>query len=865
MFGNTTGTAAAAVLIAFASWPLAAQEAAPEHKAFRAAQGKLLEKVRASASEAARRVDASPPVTRSSGPRVNERRRSSVDTGRHAKSTEAHSLSELGATAPFCYSARGTILVAALSDGSGLAVWNTPQQKQLRQLEQSDEGYALLAISSDARWIAGIPRGDSDRIDVWRADTGRRVSSIDAPGGRKLKLEFVAGGQQLSVWSASGEATVYDLPRGNSAPATDTAKNFHQRSLLPRDSSPGSAAESPPQARPSAPQAKPPAPKSAPPARPMMSPRGPAAEPESEPPVASQAPSSSAPYRVEAPKVGELGGGEGSAPSYDAQLRSRAMQAEVEPDAESEAEPDGSMADEESSQPGAAAPAGEAWPQMAAPTEEAPATEAPAAEAWPQMSAPAEESDALSSDPSGGSVSPMMGPTETGPVEPPAASFHPEVEETVPTATSRARVAPPTAAPTAQAKTPEVTSVNIHFATNRNRLIPVDRVWSVYFSGFFVSLPAFVIYAAIVLAMLVFPWFGKRTWAASVAVLGIASLFAMATLEAYVRSQLRDELSGELYGCRPTDISYGKCTISVPLPQNRQAGELSRPVSVWIFEAPENPEKHFMLRDVKEHAGKDEFYGSLAGQLSLSETGAALLFIHGYNVSFEDAIFRTAQLAVDLKFPGAAISFCWPSYADPVKYTFDEQHAEVSVPALREVMQDLATRSGAKHIHVIAHSMGNRVLAGALRSMDPSLQERNKEVFRELVLAAPDIDSRVFQTQVLPYIARNVQHCTLYASARDRALLMSRAFHNFQRLGETQPELLVSDGIDTIDATLVDTSLLGHSYIGDAQSIVADLHNLVVSGKRPLERPGLQTLQQNALHYWSIKPELQATSGSLTR
>lgn len=462
-------------------------------------------------------------------------------------------------------------------------------------------------------------------------------------------------------------------------------------------------------------------------------------------------------------------------------------------------------------------------------------------------------------------MSAPMTADEAGPVEPPAASFHPEAEETVPTARSRAPVAPPSPTPASQVKAPDVTSVNIHFATNRNRLIPADRAWSVYFSGFFVSLPAFVIYGTVVLGMLVLPWFGKRSWAASIALFGIAGLFAMATLEAYVRSQLRDELTGELYGCRPTDVSYGKCTISVPLPKNRQAGELSRPVSVWIFEAPENPEKHFMLRQVKEHADKEEFYNSLSGQLSLSDSGAALLFIHGYNVSFEDAIFRTAQLAVDLKFPGTPIAFCWPSYADPIKYTFDEQNAEVSVPALREVLQDLAARSGAKHIHVIAHSMGNRVLAGALRSMDPSLQMKNKEVFRELVLAAPDIDSRVFQSQMLPYITRNVQHCTLYASARDRALLMSRAFHNFQRLGETEPDLLVSDGIDTIDASLVDTSLLGHSYIGDAQSIVADLHALVVSGKRPLERPGLQTLQQNALRYWSIKPELQATSGSLTR
>ena len=176
------------------------------------------------------------------------------------------------------------------------------------------------------------------------------------------------------------------------------------------------------------------------------------------------------------------------------------------------------------------------------------------------------------------------------------------------------------------------------------------------------------------------------------------------------------------------------------------------------------------------------------------------------------------------------------------------------------MLDDLASRSGAKRIHIIAHSMGNRVLAGALRNMDAVSQVRNKQAFSELVLAAPDIDSRVFRSQVLPSIVSNTQHCTLYASSRDRALLMSRVFHNYQRLGETQPELLVANGVDTIDASLVDTSLLGHSYIGDVQSIVSDLHDLVVAGKRATERIGLETLRRDALKYWLIKPDLEAAA-----
>lgn len=138
-------------------------------------------------------------------------------------------------------------------------------------------------------------------------------------------------------------------------------------------------------------------------------------------------------------------------------------------------------------------------------------------------------------------------------------------------------------------------------------------------------------------------------------------------------------------------------------------------------------------------------------------------------------------------------------------------------------------------------------------------------MFREIVLAAPDIDSRVFQTQVLPHLEENTQHCTLYASSHDRALMMSRYFHNYQRLGETEPQLIVANGMDTIDASLVDTSLLGHSYIGDVQSIVSDLHDLVVVGKRPMDRGGLESELLGELIYWAIKPGLQTASDADTR
>jgi esterase/lipase superfamily enzyme len=631
--------------------------------------------------------------------------------------------------------------------------------------------------------------------------------------------------------SPEEERSVQDATKSFAAPPKAAAP------LIQPPAEPKIAAPSEPIARPpavvrsapkmAAPGAPPPQPQMAPPiaapAAPQTSPREPVAE------DAQPTPGAPAPVfddvRSALPE-GPPAGDARSAPQTDAAPPPTA----AEPLTETEAAP---------SEPAAAAPEEmEFEPAAAAPDE-------PDAAPPPETgAAPREAADLLEeAEPR---PSPSAAPAETSSGDPAAES-------------ARETTAEPR-------REPDPSSVLVHFATNRNRLAPKDREWLVYFRGFFTTLPAFVVYGVMLLAILILPWFGKRAWAGYALVTGALVLCAMGSLEAYVRSQLRDELTGELYGSRPTELSYGACEISVPLARNRQPGELNRPVSVWIFEAPQNPEKHFMLRRVVEHADKEAFHKSLTAEIEKSGTQSALLFLHGYNVSFEDALFRTAQLTVDLKFPGAAIAFSWPSYADPVKYTFDEQNAEVSIPALRELLQDVTSRSGATRIHVIAHSMGNRVLAGALRTMDREAQERNKKVIREIVLAAPDIDRRVFESQVLPHVAQNTQHCTLYASSRDRALLISRYFHNYQRLGETEPELIVAHGMDTIDASLVDTSLLGHSYIGDVQSIVSDLHELVVSGKRPVERLGLEALQRGELLYWAIKPRLEtATDAALRR
>src|SRR5262245_28654371 len=118
--------------------------------------------------------------------------------------------------------------------------------------------------------------------------------------------------------------------------------------------------------------------------------------------------------------------------------------------------------------------------------------------------------------------------------------------------------------------------------------------------------------------------------------------------------------------------------------------------------------------------------------------------IHGYNVTFEDAARRTAQIAYDLGFSGAPVFYSWLSQGTVTSYTIDESNIEWTQASLRIFLEDFFARSTAHNVYLIAHSMGNRALTHAVSSLlneNPTL----KNHLRELILAAPDIDAEVFK------------------------------------------------------------------------------------------------------------------------
>jgi len=280
---------------------------------------------------------------------------------------------------------------------------------------------------------------------------------------------------------------------------------------------------------------------------------------------------------------------------------------------------------------------------------------------------------------------------------------------------------------------------------------------------------------------------------------------------------------------RAGPMEYGRTEISIP--KGHQIGVVERP-KWYKLEFSEDPKKHVTILELEKLSPGQYFeqVNVTAGERPLRE---ALLFIHGFNVTFDEAVRRTGQIAFDLDFGGVALTFSWPSQGSIGAYTVDEDNATWAIPHLSQFLVDLQRKTDLDKIHVIAHSMGTRVLSYALaRARDDGFDLDLNNV----ILAAPDIDADVFKDQILPKIQGAAKRMTMYASSGDTALQVSQRINGNDRLGLSGDRIMVLEGIDTVDASEIDTSMIGHGYYGSHKVVVEDILNLIIRGLDPPNR-----------------------------
>lgn len=270
---------------------------------------------------------------------------------------------------------------------------------------------------------------------------------------------------------------------------------------------------------------------------------------------------------------------------------------------------------------------------------------------------------------------------------------------------------------------------------------------------------------------------------------------------------------------RSTEVTFGRYMVSIP--PDRELGTIPRQRN---RQTPD-PERHFMLADAQPLAPA-AYVAALRAQLAEQPPSQreATIFVHGFNNTFIEGVYRTAQLANDLQLPGVVAHYSWPSLGAPLAYAYDRDSALFARDGLIEMIRR-TVEAEPQRILLIAHSMGAHLAMEAMRQMalarDPAFDR-----IGGVVLIAPDIDVDLFRQQARA-IGRLPQPFLIVVSQRDRVLnLSARLTGESSRLGNLQNAEVMSD----LPVTLVDVTAFGsgdgHFTVGSSPALIGLLGQL---------------------------------------
>lgn len=278
---------------------------------------------------------------------------------------------------------------------------------------------------------------------------------------------------------------------------------------------------------------------------------------------------------------------------------------------------------------------------------------------------------------------------------------------------------------------------------------------------------------------------------------------------------------GRLYsGDRGTAISFNSIVVSIPPDRNRKIGEIQ-----WPSQVPANPEKDFAVLKVGKVASEQNVLRWFRKNRNAKRQ--AVIFVHGFNSSYSDAVFRFAQIVHDSGTDAAPILFTWPSRASLSGYLYDKDSTNYSRRALEDMILQAAGSPDVGEVTILAHSMGAWLTAEALRGVGM----RNGTIpakINNVILASPDIDVDVFRRQVIE-MGPKLPHFTIFTSTEDKALgisrLISGGVNRVGALGDVDLSPHSADlkrlGITVIDTSAVDPhDPLGHNAFADSPEMI---------------------------------------------
>lgn len=278
----------------------------------------------------------------------------------------------------------------------------------------------------------------------------------------------------------------------------------------------------------------------------------------------------------------------------------------------------------------------------------------------------------------------------------------------------------------------------------------------------------------------------------------------------------RQEEGGAFVSGRAGGVSFGRYLVSIP--PSHVAGEIELP---GRGERPD-PARHFVTAREDRFDSAARFRAELAAALRGTSRRDAVIYVHGFNNTFAEGVYRIAQIGHDLQVPGVAVHYSWPSAAQPLAYAYDRDSALFARDGLERLLEEVRA-AGASYVTLVAHSMGSLLAMETLRQIEIGGAGRVRRLVQAVVLFSPDIDVELFRAQALR-IGRLPDPFVIFTSRRDRALRLSaRLTGQRSRLGNLQDFDLVGDlDVVVLDVSaFTDGSALEHFAAAQSPSLLA--------------------------------------------
>ena len=277
--------------------------------------------------------------------------------------------------------------------------------------------------------------------------------------------------------------------------------------------------------------------------------------------------------------------------------------------------------------------------------------------------------------------------------------------------------------------------------------------------------------------------------------------------------------AGQFDAERATTLRFARYDVSVP--PDRQAGDIDWPPKSGRAD----PRRHFLTTEAVRFSEAAAFRADLAQGLRQNK-GEAIVFVHGFNNTFSEGLYRLAQMSHDLDLPGAVVHYAWPSAAEPLGYAHDRDSALFARDGLEGLLTEIE-RAGARRIILVAHSMGSALMMETLRQV--AIRGRTDLLARigGVVLISPDIDVDVFHAQARA-LGRLPQPFVVFTSHRDAVLRVSaRLSGEKDRLGTLTDVSQLADLPITFLDTAAFNSGAGHFNVGNSPALIRLLDQIV--------------------------------------